>query len=208
MDLRFDPNRHDRNVQQTVSSEIRERIKRELSSCYIRWKKRLTSKPKTPQEVIQQLYELRDLFADKVKDVAEFKDWWEISQDMFDDMISRAIRTGINERNYVVEFLTVDEAKQRAPRSAAPSSVLEFEEIPWVGRFKGSTGFIGFYRDQKMIGAWINNEPFQRVCYAANNIGVGGYPEAEQIIDGIEKLRSGKIHLRYKPPPLPPGSNQ
>lgn len=196
--LNFSTDRHDAKVEASKQSEEQlrlrpqqRRIKKKAYDIYQRWVKKVKSKARTPQEVIQATYQLQTQLGELSNAAKEcgLEEWMQFTLQIVEDKIASLVATGISAKNEIVMWipenptmLDADNAeivRQQLQRDARPVQFRTLDElnaIPFVAAVRGKQGFVGLVLHGKGLVAVFNDGEAVPVGILANGVGVDKLP--------------------------------
>lgn len=198
--LAFDPSQHDQKIEARMSEEAKSKCRAVISRAYAVWKKNLTRRidkallnPKdakkqlTQQHIIASLYELHGIVA-KEADTPEMFEWRSFTMDLLEDAIGTIVMTQLK-KNLFTEFIPEIKGTDALviPQRHAFETLAEFEAIPFIQKFRGQEGFVGFLREQKQILGLFNDGEVVRVGIVSSPKGVEKLPTRLQMMKELER---------------------
>lgn len=190
--LKWDAKRHDDTVDRIQLLEANKHGRALVAMTYERWKKRLCKKQRTPQEVIAELYKLRDMVCDATKHMKGMKEWRVFTMNLIEDKISEFLKADFAVRNMATEWLEPDRRQNAEGLLIAEKGEFtnrqEFEALPFVRRFIVKEGFIGFYSSGMFINALFDGGEFMPVATVITTLGVTEYPTHKEIVGALGEL--------------------
>lgn len=172
--------------------------------CYLKWKARLTKKPRTDVELVAELRKLMEQVS-MACSKAGLEDWIEFTQQMIEDKMAQVIATGVNKRNQIVQYIPAiisqtpeGEAdsirKHNAPAAEVGTFVDEKEmrEIPFIKRIAEQAGWVGFLTEGLFLMALFADGETVRVGALANWVGVTHLPTVSEYKSMLVQGRNGE----------------
>lgn len=180
----------------------RDRIKARIGKMYQDWKQVLCGQPRTPREVIQHLYKLKDdLMTYLAKEgQATMDDFRDFTVNLIEDNIARAIVTEMTGSNTITPALPekVDVPSHLVPKPTAFKNRMEFMAIPWIAGYLRKSDFVGFLRKGKLVLALFSDELAQQtgnlpvVGSVSNVVGVEHLPSPDDFFASLAEKAKEK----------------
>lgn len=190
--LKWDKKRHDETVERIEALEANKRGRELVAMTYERWKKRLCKKARTPQDVIAELYKLRDMVCDATKHMKGMKEWRVFTMNLIEDKISELLKADFTTRNMATEWLDPERRQNAEGLLLAERGEFtnrqEFEALPFVRRFIVKDGFIGFYSSGMFMNALFDGGEFMPVATVITTLGLTEYPTHKEIVGALGEL--------------------
>lgn len=198
--LAFSPEAHDQKIEARMSEEAKSKCRAVISRAYAEWKKNLqrridralrnpkdASKQLTHKDFIRTLYDFHAVVA-KEADKPEMFEWRTFTMEILEDLIGVIVMTEMK-KNLFTEFIPELKATDALviPQRHAFETLEEFEAIPFIQKFRGQEGFVGFIREEKQILGLFNDGECVRVGIVSSPKGVEKLPTRLQMMKELER---------------------
>lgn len=186
----------------------RDRVEKEneckslIAGAYAKWKRQLTRKPKTAQEVTAALYELMAIVSENSKHLSD--EWKAFTIQLLEDKIGQTVTLEITERNQIMPYVPdiaykgdeVDAiAKHNALHGIKPvvfRTQEELEQLSFVAAVMAKEGFAGLVIDGAFLCGLFEDGEFLKIGVLTNAVGTTKYPRAKEIHDALAATEAAK----------------
>jgi len=212
--LNFSADKHDAKVEEAKLSDEQRRlkprqrqIKKKMYDIYQRWTKRVKSKARTPQEIVQATYQLQTLLGELAGEAKKcgLEDYHNFTMQICEDKIASLISTGIVSKNEIVMWVPehptmldddndriVREQLQRDVKPIQFRTLEELRDIPFVKAIISKDRFAGLCLHGKGLVAVFKDGETMPVGIVVNGVGLDHIPLLTDFAAALEAAADQK----------------